>query len=196
LVAYPGDKMIKFFSLHKALTMHSLRIAGYISYTLVSFTTGNRRDCILLWISPLILQDAEEIKIYMRVYYTYCRGRQNIAETYRAFSDSYFTVTRVYHHFHFVPALVTSWNCLEISRLFLLRTVPNDYIQASMLSVVVTSNTFCPFANVALLILKYVSCVIVILWVITVGIEQHDVIIEGQSRDITVDFVGFSFKFS
>jgi len=100
--------MVKFLSLHKALTMLSLRIAGYISSTLVSFTTGNRRDCILLWISPLILEDAEEIKIYMRVYYTYCRGRQNIiAEAYRAFSDSYFTVTRVYHHFHFVPALVT-----------------------------------------------------------------------------------------
>jgi hypothetical protein len=40
--------------------------------------------------------------------------------------------------------------------------------------------------------IKYVSCVIVILCIITVGSEQHD-IIQGLSRDITVDFEVFSF---
>ena len=50
--------------------------------------------------------------------------------------------------------------------------------------------------SVTFIVLKYISCVIVILCVITVGIEQHDVIIEDQSRDITLDFVAFSFKFS
>jgi hypothetical protein len=57
---HPGNKTIKWLYMYRALTMLSFGIAEYIFSTLCSLTTGIRKHCILLWSSPLKLEDAEE----------------------------------------------------------------------------------------------------------------------------------------